>query len=189
MVPKKQQQQKEPLVSKRIFVGGIDFKLTQEELKQHFAAHGRVLECQIMRDANNNQSRGFGFITFEDEKVANRLIEQKVTHINGRKADIKPAEQKTERRERRPQEHRHQESQKAPVPSYSPGVVKKDEKREPKAVIENPSITPKRDRSSSPEEGEVEFQQSKRERINRLLKMSRTAQKDRDRSRSRSEEE
>ncbi len=55
---------------RKIFVGGLDFKLSQEELSQHFSQFGRVSEAIILRDMNTQASRGFGFVSFEDEQVA-----------------------------------------------------------------------------------------------------------------------
>ncbi|CDW80303.1 heterogeneous nuclear ribonucleoprotein [Stylonychia lemnae] len=79
----------------KIFVGGLDFKLTVEELKQHFSQYGEVVDAIILKDIYTGQSRGFGFVSFKDEDVAQNLIRNiLVTTINGRKADIKTAEPK-----------------------------------------------------------------------------------------------
>ena len=79
----------------KIFVGGLDFKLTVEELKQHFQQYGEVVDACILKDVYTGQSRGFGFVTIKDEDVAQNLINNiMVVTINGRKADIKKAEVK-----------------------------------------------------------------------------------------------
>lgn len=79
----------------KVFVGGLDFKLTVEELKQHFSQYGEVVDGCILKDIYTGQSRGFGFVLFKDEDVAQNLIRNiQVTTINGRKADIKKAEPK-----------------------------------------------------------------------------------------------
>eukprot|EP00347_Sterkiella_histriomuscorum_P016077 403354577 len=79
----------------KIFVGGLDFKLTVEELRQHFQQYGEVTDSIILKDIYTGQSRGFGFVSFKDEDVAQNLINNiLVTTINGRKADIKTAEPK-----------------------------------------------------------------------------------------------
>ena len=79
----------------KIFVGGLDFKLTVEELKQHFQQYGEVVDACILKDVYTGQSRGFGFVTFKDEDTAQNLINNiMVVTINGRKADIKKAEVK-----------------------------------------------------------------------------------------------
>lgn len=79
----------------KIFVGGLDFKLTTDELKQHFSQFGEVHDAVILKDIYTGQSRGFGFVSFKDEDVAQNLVKHiKSTTINGRKADLKKAEPK-----------------------------------------------------------------------------------------------
>lgn len=79
----------------KIFVGGLDFRLTNEELKQHFSEFGEIESAVILKDINTGQSRGFGFVTFKSEAVAQDLIlNLQHTTINGRKVDIRSAEPK-----------------------------------------------------------------------------------------------
>lgn len=79
----------------KIFVGGLDFKLTSEELKEHFMKFGEVHDAIILKDIYTGSSRGFGFVTFTNESVAQDLIKNNpVTEINGRRVDIKKAEPK-----------------------------------------------------------------------------------------------
>ena len=79
----------------KIFVGGLDFKLTSEELKEHFSKFGEVHDAIILKDIYTGSSRGFGFVTFTEESVAQNLIKNNpVTEINGRRVDIKKAEPK-----------------------------------------------------------------------------------------------
>ena len=61
----------------KIFVGGLDFKLTNEDLKQHFLQFGEIESAVILKDINTGQSRGFGFVTFKEEDVAQDLIQNK----------------------------------------------------------------------------------------------------------------
>jgi RNA recognition motif-containing protein len=51
-------------------VGALEQSITQEELKDFFSQYGDVRECVIMKNMVTNQSRGFGFITMEDESIA-----------------------------------------------------------------------------------------------------------------------
>lgn len=49
-----------------------------------------------MRDPTSGQSRGFGFVTYVDASVAQRLINETIhTKIGGRKVDLRKAELKT----------------------------------------------------------------------------------------------
>ena len=59
-----------PMQMSKIFVGGLDFKLTSEELKQHFMKFGEVHDAIILKDFYTGSSRGFGFVTFTQEIVA-----------------------------------------------------------------------------------------------------------------------
>ena len=73
-------------------MGGLDFKLTNEELKDHFNQFGEVIDAIILKDINTGQSRGFGFITFKEEHIADDLVRNhQITEINGRREDIKKA--------------------------------------------------------------------------------------------------
>ena len=73
-------------------MGGLDFKLTNEELKDHFNQFGEVIDAIILKDINTGQSRGFGFITFKEEHIADDLFRNhQITEINGRRVDIKKA--------------------------------------------------------------------------------------------------
>lgn len=48
---------------------GIHPSISDEDLKDLFAAHGTVEDCKIMRDPHSKESRGFGFVkmTTSDE--------------------------------------------------------------------------------------------------------------------------
>lgn len=76
----------------KIFVGGLDFKLTNQELKEHFSQFGEVNDAIILKDIFTGQSRGFGFVQFKEEEVASNLVRNHpFTEINGRRVDIKKA--------------------------------------------------------------------------------------------------
>lgn len=59
----------------KVFVGGLDYHLTEDELSRFFSEYGLVKDVQIVKDLNTSASRGFGFVTFEDESVAQHLIQ------------------------------------------------------------------------------------------------------------------
>lgn len=52
----------------KLFVGGLPFSTTDDELKELFAAHGAVASASVVRDRDSGRSKGFGFVEFEDEK-------------------------------------------------------------------------------------------------------------------------
>lgn len=79
----------------KVFVGGLDYQLTDDQFVAHFEEFGKVKEAQIVRDPVTNASRGFGFVTFINENVARRLItELQKCDLNGRMVDLRTAEPK-----------------------------------------------------------------------------------------------
>lgn len=51
----------------RLFVGGLPFATTSEELEQLFAAHGTVASARVITDRDTGRSKGFGFVEFESD--------------------------------------------------------------------------------------------------------------------------
>ncbi|MEX0881347.1 MAG: RNA-binding protein [Candidatus Saccharimonadales bacterium] len=52
----------------KLFVGGLPFATTDDELKDLFAAHGAVASASVVRDRDSGRSKGFGFVEFEDDE-------------------------------------------------------------------------------------------------------------------------
>jgi RNA recognition motif-containing protein len=60
--------------NRKLFVGGISWNLTEEQLKEAFSKIGEVEEAKIITDRVSGRSKGFGFVTMktvEDAKKAN----------------------------------------------------------------------------------------------------------------------
>ncbi|KAI7986767.1 Heterogeneous nuclear ribonucleoprotein 1 [Camellia lanceoleosa] len=87
-----QMQVKREQKTKKIFVGGIPPSLTEDELKEYFSSYGSITEHQIMLDHNTGRSRGFGFVTFDDEETVERIFSNGQTHeLGGKQVEIKKA--------------------------------------------------------------------------------------------------
>lgn len=56
--------------TKKLFVGGISWNLTWQDLKDVFAEYGNVLYSKIVMDRESGKSKGFGFIEFENVEDA-----------------------------------------------------------------------------------------------------------------------
>nr|AAF31402.1 putative glycine-rich RNA binding protein 1 [Catharanthus roseus] len=59
----------------RCFVGGLAWATTDQSLSEAFSQYGEVLESKIINDRETGRSRGFGFVTFGDEKSMKDAIE------------------------------------------------------------------------------------------------------------------
>jgi cold-inducible RNA-binding protein len=51
----------------KLFVGGIPYSATEDELQQAFAQHGTVASVKIITDRDTGRSKGFGFVEFEND--------------------------------------------------------------------------------------------------------------------------
>ena len=80
---------------KKVFVGSLSFNTTDSELEAAFARFGAITEAKVIMDRVTGRSRGFGFVTFEDEAAARTAIaEMNGTSLGGRTLTVNEAEDK-----------------------------------------------------------------------------------------------
>ena len=79
-------------MSKRIYVGGLPFKTTEEEMNGLFATYGQVSSAKLITDKYSGQSRGFGFVEMPNDEEANAAMEKlNGSDFGGRKLTINEA--------------------------------------------------------------------------------------------------
>ncbi|XP_028969158.1 heterogeneous nuclear ribonucleoprotein 27C-like [Galendromus occidentalis] len=77
----------------KIFTGGLPAFLTEDELSTFFKEkYGNVLEVVIMFDQESRRSRGFGFVTFQDEQVVEKICKEHFINIKGKKVECNRAQ-------------------------------------------------------------------------------------------------
>lgn len=59
----------------KLFVGGLPFSTTEDELKEAFAQFGNVTYTKIITDRETNRSRGFGFVEFDSDDEGKAAID------------------------------------------------------------------------------------------------------------------
>jgi cold-inducible RNA-binding protein len=85
-------------MAKKLFVGGLPYATTDEELKTHFAQAGNVVSAQIVMDRMSGRSKGFGFVEMETDEEATKAIEMlNGTDFGGRSLAVNEARPKTDR--------------------------------------------------------------------------------------------
>src|SRR5580765_1873409 len=67
----------------KLFVGNLSFNATQNQLQDLFAAHGNVIEVDLIMDKFSRRPRGFGFVTMETKEAAEAAIQA----LNGKQLD------------------------------------------------------------------------------------------------------
>ena len=59
----------------KLFVGNVDFKVTENDLQDAFAAFGTVIEANLVTDRTTGRPRGFAFVTMSSPAEAQKAIE------------------------------------------------------------------------------------------------------------------
>ncbi|XP_069073218.1 cold-inducible RNA-binding protein-like [Pleurodeles waltl] len=54
----------------KIFVGGLSFDTNEQDLEQQFGKYGAIVEVVVIKDRETQRSRGFGFVTYENQEDA-----------------------------------------------------------------------------------------------------------------------
>lgn len=70
-------------MSKKLFVGGLAWATTDDSLKAAFASFGNIVEAKVILERETKRSRGFGFVSFDDEESAAAALEA----MNGKELD------------------------------------------------------------------------------------------------------
>ena len=77
----------------RLFVGNLSFNTMDETLRQAFAEFGGVSSASVVVDRMTGQSRGFGFVEFDNAADAQRAIEEmNGTVLDGRNIKVDQAQ-------------------------------------------------------------------------------------------------
>src|SRR6476469_5130769 len=70
-------------MSNKLFVGGLSFNTTENDLQDAFAAHGGVTEVNVITDRMTGKSKGFAFVTMNSPEEAEKAIQA----MNGKSLD------------------------------------------------------------------------------------------------------
>lgn len=82
----------------KLFVGGLPFSVTDDELAQTFGQHGTVASAVVIKDRDTGRSKGFGFVEFENDeegKAAEKALHN--SDMGGRTITVNEARPKEDR--------------------------------------------------------------------------------------------
>lgn len=82
----------------KLFVGGLPFATTDDELQAAFAAYGTVSSAKVITDRETGRSRGFGFVEFDSDdegKAAVAGLDGK--ELGGRTIHVSEAREREQR--------------------------------------------------------------------------------------------
>ncbi|MFA6023061.1 MAG: RNA-binding protein [Candidatus Pacearchaeota archaeon] len=79
-------------MSKKLYVGNLPFSVTMEKLKELFSSYGELGEVTVITNKYTGKSKGFGFVTVEDDSEADKAIsEMNGKEIEGRALTVNEA--------------------------------------------------------------------------------------------------
>lgn len=83
----------------KLYVGGLAYSVTEQELEAFFAEQGKVVSAVIIKDRDSGQSKGFGFVEMEDIKEGqNAIKELNGKELGGRAIMVNEARPQEDRR-------------------------------------------------------------------------------------------
>jgi len=88
-------------MAKKLYVGGLPYSTTQDQLSAHFAQVGNVLSSSIIIDKMTGRSRGFGFVEMEDDAAMTAVEKFDGQDFEGRKLTVNEARPMADRPPRR----------------------------------------------------------------------------------------
>lgn len=84
-------------MGRRLYVGNLPFKATDEELLALFSRAGTVASARVMRDMATGRARGFAFVEMAtDEEAQKAIAEFHQYQMDGRALVVNEARPKTE---------------------------------------------------------------------------------------------
>ena len=80
-----------------IYVGNLSYDVSEEDLRQAFAAFGQVSSATIIKDKYSGQSKGFGFVEMPSAEEARSAISQmNGKELKGRALNVNEARPRPE---------------------------------------------------------------------------------------------
>ena len=78
--------------SKKLYVGGLPYSVTEDQLRDIFAAHGTVESATVITDRMTGRSKGFGFVELGSQEEAQAAIDKlNGTDLEGRNITVNEA--------------------------------------------------------------------------------------------------
>jgi RNA recognition motif-containing protein len=85
-------------MNKKLYVGGLSYSVTDDQLRQLFVGHGTVESAKVITDRESNRSRGFGFVEMSTQEEAEKAIAAlNGTQLDGRSLTVNMSKPREDR--------------------------------------------------------------------------------------------
>ena len=86
------------MTSKKLYVGGLPYSISDRQLEELFSAHGTVESARVITDRMTGRSKGFGFVEMGSQSEAEAAIEKlNGADLEGRSLTVNEARPREER--------------------------------------------------------------------------------------------
>ncbi|KAF8494448.1 hnRNP A1-gamma isoform [Russula emetica] len=99
--PKRAIPREEHLRNTRYFVGGLAPQTTADTMRVFFTKFGKVVDATVMVDRETGRSKGFGFVTFEDNSSDSQLVGKLGLILDEKQIEVKTAQPRSQRDQQR----------------------------------------------------------------------------------------
>lgn len=83
---------------KKLFVGALKKEVLADDLRDYFGQFGNIVECEVITWRETGESRGFGFVTFDDYDPVDKVLLHKPHYLDNKRCEVKKALSKEEAR-------------------------------------------------------------------------------------------
>jgi RNA recognition motif-containing protein len=85
-------------MNKKLYVGGLPYSVTDDQLNELFAAHGTVESAKVITDRYTDRSRGFGFVEMSTPEECQAAIDAlNGSELGGRTLTVNMSRPRTDR--------------------------------------------------------------------------------------------
>ena len=89
-------------MARKLYVGGLSFNTTEDQIKEEFAKFGKVESATVIKDRYSDRSKGFGFVEMSSDSEADEAIKGlNGTTLDGRQITVNYARERQDRGGRR----------------------------------------------------------------------------------------
>jgi RNA recognition motif-containing protein len=82
-------------MGKKIYVGNLSFKTSEDNLRNSFSSYGNVVSAKIITERDSGRSKGFGFVEMStDSEAAAAISGLNGTDLDGRSLRVNEAQEK-----------------------------------------------------------------------------------------------
>ena len=82
----------------KLYVGGLSFNTTDDQLREAFAKFGMVQSAMVIMDRDAGRSKGFGFVEMSDKSEAEKAMQGlNGTMLDGKQIRVDHARERPER--------------------------------------------------------------------------------------------